>query len=83
MLRKGGKFYFFGTHRDEEDRIQRPQGLFLEVSSMSMEGRYRVDSFSYVDDGGDLVRDADLSADAVGKNFNCHYGCGIFELTKA
>jgi hypothetical protein len=49
-----------------------------------MEGRYRVDSFSYVDDEGDLVRDADLSsADAVGKNFNCHYGCGIFELTKA
>ncbi len=50
---------------------------------MSMEGRYRVDSFSYVDDGGDLVRDADLSADAVGKNFNFYYGCGIFELTKA
>ncbi len=43
---------------------------------------FHVDMFSYVNDQGLLIEDADLSSDAVHENFGCRYGCGIFELTK-
>jgi len=39
-------------------------------------------SFSYVNDRGELARDARLSDRDVDANFGCRYGCGIFELRK-
>ena len=84
MLRRGGKFYFSAPIGPQRVEFNAHRVFSLRYLLGLMEGRYRVDSFSYVNDKGDLVRDADLSsADAVGKNFSCHYGCGIFELTKA
>jgi hypothetical protein len=38
--------------------------------------------FSYVNDNGDLVEQADAHSDAAKRNFNLAYGCGIFELIK-
>jgi hypothetical protein len=43
---------------------------------------FTVDSFSYVDDKGDLFENVELTPPGIANNFNCHYGCGIFELTK-
>jgi len=83
MLRRGGKFYFSAPIGPQRVEFNAHRVFSLRYLLGLMEGRYSVDSFSYVDDKGDLFRDADLSADAVGKNFNCRYGCGIFELTKA
>jgi hypothetical protein len=47
-----------------------------------MEGHYAVDSFSYINDEQKLITGAALDKEAVENNFGCHYGCGIFELTK-
>ena len=44
--------------------------------------KYRIDSFSYVDDKGDLHENVELSSDDIANNYGCHYGCGIFEMTK-
>jgi hypothetical protein len=45
--------------------------------------RYKIDSFSYVDDKGHLVRDALLDEGSVKNSFSLNYGCGIFELAKS
>lgn len=45
-------------------------------------GKYNVKAFSYVDDAGDLFENMELAEEAVMNNFGCHFGCGIFELTK-
>jgi hypothetical protein len=45
-------------------------------------GRYQVDSFSYVNDRGDLHENAELTPEKAAKSFDCSYGCGIFEMTK-
>jgi len=50
------------------------------------EGKYQIDSFSYIDDQGDLHENVSLSEEDIRKNFGCKgtgtNGCGIFEMTK-
>lgn len=46
-------------------------------------GRFRIERFSYVDDAGDLHDDVELDAADVARDFDCTYGCGIFEMTKS
>lgn len=43
---------------------------------------FRLEQFSFVDDAGDLHEDVPMTAQDVGNNFGCQYGCGIFELRK-
>lgn len=45
-------------------------------------GEFELLSFSYVDDAGDLHENVSVTSTESGNNFNCHYGCGIFELRK-
>ena len=47
-----------------------------------IEGLYQINSFSYVNDAGDLIKNAKITEETKKNNFFCHYGCGIFELTK-
>ena len=44
--------------------------------------KYEINTFSFVDDHGDLHEDVPLTATEVKGNFGCEYGCGIFEMTK-
>lgn len=44
--------------------------------------QFRLDSFSYVDDAGDLFEDVPLVNEKIASNYNCNYGCGIFEMSK-
>jgi SAM-dependent methyltransferase len=46
-------------------------------------GKFRIVGFSYVDDAGDLQENVPFSEQAVAENFQCRFGCGIFELEKA
>jgi SAM-dependent methyltransferase len=43
---------------------------------------YVLERFSYVDDAGDFHGHVALDGASVQNNFNCDYGCGIFELRK-
>jgi SAM-dependent methyltransferase len=83
MLKKGGKFYFsvpIGVQRIEFN-AHRVFSLVYIMNNM-IGDKYRVDSFSYVNDSGDLVRDAALDERSVKSSFSLNYGCGIFELSK-
>jgi hypothetical protein len=53
-------------------------GYVLDLLS----SRFEVDSFAYVDDRNHFAAEVPLTAAEVGRSFGCHYGCGIFELTK-
>jgi predicted SAM-dependent methyltransferase len=46
------------------------------------EGLFAVKSFSYVGDDQILYEDVELDYKNAPNNFNCKYGCGIFELKK-
>jgi SAM-dependent methyltransferase len=82
LLVQGGKFYFsvpIGPQRIEFDAhrvfsVKYLLDLFVK--------KYKIDSFSYVNDNNRLFVDVDLNSEEAGKNFNCNFGCGIFELTK-
>ena len=82
MLVKGGKFYFsvpIGSQRIEFNahRVFSIQYLF-DLFKVD----FLLNSFSYVDDKGDLFENVDIVQIDVDRNFGCNYGCGIFELTK-
>jgi hypothetical protein len=82
MLRKGGKFYFSVPIGRQRIEFNAHRIFSVKYLIELLEDRYRIDSFSYVNDEGDLIRDAPLSTQEVENNYSCDYGCGIFELTK-
>ena len=82
ILKKGGKFYFsvpIGPQRIEFDahRVFSISYL-LEL----FDNKYHIDHFSYVDDKGNLHENELITDKSKNDNFNCNYGCGIFEMTK-
>lgn len=82
IIQQGGKFYFsvpigkqrieFNAHRVFS--VAYLLDLFAE--------NFKLESFSYVNDKGDLFENIMLTPENIKTNFNCHWGCGIFELTK-
>lgn len=82
ILQTGGTFYFsvpMGPQRIEFNahRVFSTRYLLDLVKE-----HFGVQSFSFVDDAGDLHEDVSLSDADVRTNFGCQYGCGIFELRK-
>ena len=82
MLVVGGKLYIsvpIGTHSIEFNahRIFSLRFLFDLFQEY-----YSLDSFSYFNDDGDLVRAPKLNGPSLENSFSCQYGCGIFEFTK-
>lgn len=81
-IKKGGKLYFsvpIGPQRIEFNAHR----VFSVNYLLDLIGvRYKIDSFSYVDDMGNLCSNVSLEKSNIDKNFSCNYGCGIFELTK-
>ena len=82
LLKPQGKFYLsvpFGPQRIEFNG----QRVFcLTYLLKLLEKQYKLDSFSYVDDQGDLYEDVELSSESIASNYNSRYGCAIFEMTK-
>ncbi len=82
VLKRGGRFYFsapIGTQRIEFNG----QRVFsISYLLKLFEEKYRLDTFSFVDDNGNLHESVALTDMGVARNFGCHYGCGIFEFTK-
>lgn len=82
MLKPEGKFYFavpIGNQRIEYNahRIFGVAYLLKILDPM-----YEVQSFSYVDDEGDLFEDVPLDPLKIKSDYGCSHGCGIFELLK-
>ncbi len=82
ILQPNGKFYFsvpIGSQRIEFNahRIFSVQYLIDLLNTM-----FYLNSFSFVNDKGEFFENVELSEKEISLNFNCSYGCGIFELTK-
>lgn len=82
MLKRGGKFYFSVPIGEQRIEFNAHRVFSLRYLFELLARDYQVDSFSYVDDEGDLHREVAIRDSDIENNFSCHYGCGIFELTK-
>jgi hypothetical protein len=82
MLKAGGKFYFSVPIGDQRIEFNAHRVFSIEYLLNILKETYLIDSFNYIDDNGDLHSDVILTEDGVRSNYNCSYGCGIFELTK-
>jgi len=82
MLKEGGKFYFSVPIGEQRIEFNAHRVFSMEYLVNMIDSRYNIDSFSYVDDNGDLIKDVVLDEESLKSNLGCHYGCGIFELTK-
>lgn len=82
LLRPGGTLYLsvpIGPQRIEFDAHR----VFAIPYLLTLfEGRCDVKNFSFVDDAGDLHKSVGWQTPEAANNFGCHYGCGIFQLTK-
>jgi len=82
MLKQGGKLYFSVPIGEQRIEFNAHRVFSISYLLEMMDELYRIDSFNYVDDSGNLIRDPVLNEKNINANFSCHYGCGIFELTK-
>ncbi len=82
MLQDGGLFYF--STPIGQQRIEFNAHRVFNVSYLLkiFDGKFLLESFSYIDDEKKLHRNQTLDQDQVSNNYGCHYGCGIFILKK-
>ena len=81
-LKKGGTFYFAVPIGPQRIEFNAHRVFSVAYLLKMLSDDYTIDSFSFVDDEGDLHAQVELSPSAIADNFSCHYGCGIFILTK-
>lgn len=82
MLQEKGILYLsvpIGTQRIE---FNAHRVFSMSYLLLLFEGKYNIIQFSYIDDTGNLHQNVQLNESAIENNFNCNYGCGIFELQK-
>ena len=82
LLKQGGKFYLSVPIGPQRIEFNAHRVFSVKYLIELIQDKYSVDFFSYVNDEGDLIRNADLNPAEVDDNFGCMYGCGILELTK-
>jgi len=82
LLKKNGKFYFSVPIGEQRIEFNAHRVFSLRYLLTLSAGRYKIDSFAYVDDSGHLHADIELKEKHVQDNLSCHYGCAIFEFSK-
>jgi len=82
ILKKNGKLYF--SVPIGKQRIEFNAHRVFEIAYLLklFSGKFKINCFSYVDDKGRLFENVDLKNNNIKNNYNCYYGCGIFEMTK-
>ena len=82
LLEVGGRFYFSAPIGPQRIEFNAHRVFSVKYLLGLFANKYEIVSFSYVDDNGDLFENVHLDSELLGNNFNCHFGCGIFELIK-
>jgi hypothetical protein len=82
MVKQGGKFYFSAPIGEQRIEFNAHRVFSLQYLLKLIEPSYAIDSFAYINDQGEFFADARLDGNTIGNNCGCHYGCGIFELTR-
>jgi hypothetical protein len=84
MVAKGGVFYFsvpIGYEQRIEFNAHRIFSLPFLLREMILPS-FEVQSFSFVNDCGDIQTNVDLREASAERTFDLSYGCGLFELKK-
>lgn len=82
VLMKGGKFYFSTPIGPQRIEFNAHRVFSMEYLLRIFKPDYTLDYFSYVDDGGDLQENVEVTEEKIKNNFGCRFGFGIFEMTK-
>jgi len=82
ILKTGGIFYFSVPIGPQRVEFNAHRVFSLKYLIDILSPNYTIQSFSYVNDMGDLTENAALTEQSVQSNFSCWYGCGIFTLLK-
>jgi SAM-dependent methyltransferase len=83
ILKPGGRFYFSVPIGRQRIEFNAHRVFSLKYLLELFTDKYKVDSFSYVNDSGDFFEEVKLTQDCIESNLGCRYGCGIFLLRKA
>lgn len=82
ILKTGGTLYLSCPIGPQRIEFNAHRVFAVKYLLSLFEGRFKLRTFSYVDDRGDLHENAPLNEEMLNANFGCQYGCGIFELIK-
>ena len=82
ILQTGGKFYFSVPIGSQRIEFNAHRVFSVRYLLDLFDGKFSLNSFSYIDDKGDFFENVEISEKEIDRNFNCNFGCGIFELTK-
>lgn len=82
ILKAGGTLYLSCPIGPQRIEFNAHRVFALKYLLSLFEGKFRILSFSYVDDSGDLHENVALTDDILTTNCGCLYGCGIFEMEK-
>jgi hypothetical protein len=82
ILKTGGKFFFSVPIGKQRIEFNAHRVFSLKYLLNILNSKFIIEAFSYVDDMGAFFENVELSKESIEVNFNCVYGCGIFELTK-
>lgn len=82
ILKKRGKFYFSVPIGEQKIIFNAHRIFCMKYLIGILNNKYRIDTFSFVNDNGELLENVQLDEVNINNNFGCHYGLGIFELTK-
>ncbi len=82
LLQFGGKFYFSTPIGPQRIEFNAHRVFSINYLMDQFISKYKIDSFSFVDDNGELHKNIKLNNELIDTNCGCNYGCGIFDLTK-
>jgi hypothetical protein len=82
MLRPGGILYLSVPIGSQRIEFNAHRVFSMQTILDLARDKYELAGFSFVDDLGDIHENPDITKEAMEKNFNCWYGCGIFEFIK-
>ena len=82
ILKQGGVFHLSVPIGKQRVEFNGHRVFSVRYLLRLFKDKYTIDYFSFVDDKGDLHKNVDMNNKEVDRNFDCYYGCGIFEMTK-
>jgi len=82
ILKKCGKLYFSVPVGPQRIEFDAHRVFSISYLLELFDGKYHIDLFSLVDDHGELHENVPITETNAQNNFDCVYGCGIFEMTK-
>ena len=82
MLKPGGIFYFSVPIGKQRIEFNAHRVFGIPYILDYIKDKYTLNSFSYVDDSGELHKEIEITPEVIDKCGKLNFGCGIFTLQK-